>query len=540
VFVLSAGLYRTGLADMIGRLMARLAGKTLSRILAVMMPIVALLSAPTHHVTITAVMLPVTFSLARERKIAASKLLMPLAIASSLGTTITILGAPTFLIASQLLQQAGQPGLSVFSIAPIGLALTAAGTLYMVLFGRFLLPERDSGEDDGNRFRLDNYFTELRILEDSALAGKTIGEVEKGPAYEFSVAGVLRNGRWVYQPRRDLELRPGDLLMIWATPDDLLAIRQESGIELEPVVQYGEHTEAAPNGGGKGEPDPEDALVQVVVAPRSGLAGRTLSNVDFRRRYGALVLGLWRKGGFVRQELAQTRLQAGDVLVLQGGNDALERVSEDPAFLMMVPFQGEGRQPRRAFVAGAIMLGAILAAATSLLSLGMAALTGAIAMVLSGCLTPNQAYRAIDQRMYIFIAGAIPLGTAMQKTGAADLLAGWLKDGVSGWHESLVLFALYMVMGVFVQFMGSDSATVALFAPVAIALGAALNRPPEPYVIALAMAAVTAIFTPMSHHNLIIYGPGGYKFLDYTKVGTPLTIILGVIVAILAPIVFHG
>jgi di/tricarboxylate transporter len=537
VFVLSAGLYRTGLADAVGRLMAHLAGATLGRMLAVIMPISALFSSVTHHVTITAVMLPITLSLSRHGKISPSKLLMPLAVASSLGTTITVLGAPSFLVASQLLQQAGRPGLAIFSIAPIGLALTAAGTLYMALLGRFILPERSGAEDASTRFRLEEYFTELRIVPDSRLAGKTIEELQEAPEYTFTVMGLLRNGHWMYGFRRDRVLEAGDLLLVRASPDDLLAIRQESGVELEPVVQYGENKGGAE--GNEEEPDAEDALVQVIVAPQSTLAGRTLSQVDFRRRYGAVVLGMWRKESFVPEELAQTRLQSGDVLVLQGERDALERVSEDPAFLLMVPFQGESRRPRRAIVSGLVMTGAIVAAATGVLSLGMAALTGAVAMVLCGCLTPNQAYRAIDQRMYIFIAGAIPLGTAMQKTGSADLLAGWLKAGVLGWSQSLVLFAIFMAVGVLVQFMGSDSATVALFAPVAIALGAALQQPPEVYVVTVAMAAVTATMTPMGHHNLIIYGPGGYKFFDYTKVGTPLTVVLGAIVAIIAPLLWR-
>jgi len=285
--------------------------------------------------------------------------------------------------------------------------------------------------------------------------------------------------------------------------------------------------------------DVEDSMVQAVVAPQSSLIGRTLSQVGFQRRYQAVVLGLWRREGFVPEELAMTPLRSGDVLVLQGSDDALQRLSEDRDFLMMVPFQGEARRPRKALLAGLIMGGTVALAATQVLSLGLAALTGAVAMVLLGCVTPNQAYRAIDQRMYLFIAGAIPLGTAMEKTGTAKLLAGWMKAGMAGWQESFVLFAIFMVVAVIVQFMGSDSATVALFAPVAIAFGAALNVAPEPFVIAVTIAAIAATLTPMSHHNLIIYGPGGYKFFDYTKVGTPLTLLIGVLVALIAPMLWR-
>ncbi|HEX6513152.1 MAG TPA: SLC13 family permease [Chloroflexota bacterium] len=538
VFVLSAGLYRTGLSEIMGSCISSWAGNSLPRILAVMLPIVALMSAFTHHVAVTAVILPVALTMAKRSKLPPSKLLMPAAIGSSLGTTITVLAAPSLLIASQLLRQAGQPGLGVFAPAPLGLALTIAGTLYMLFVGRFLLPERRGGTDQGENFRLDEYFTELRILPDSPLAGKTVSDISKRGVYDFTVVARRQGERWNRRFGRQRRLEPGDVLLVKATPEDMLAMRQEDGAKLEPLVQYGEQGNGNKPHRGE-EPEAEESMVQVIVAPESRLVGRTLSQVDFRRHHDALVLGLWRQGDIKPDELAATRLQVGDVLVLQGDDEALRRISNDPDFLMMVPFQGEALRRRRALLAAAIMAATVALAASQLLSLAMATLAGAAAMVLSGCVTPNQAYRAIDQRMYLFIAGAIPLGTAMQKTGTANLVAGWLKSGIAGWQPSLILLAIFLTVGVFVQFMGSDSATVALFAPVAIAFGATMQTRPEPYVIAITMAAITATLTPMSHHNLIIYGPGGYKFFDYTKVGGPLTLLLGAIVAIMAPLIWR-
>jgi len=175
-----------------------------------------------------------------------------------------------------------------------------------------------------------------------------------------------------------------------------------------------------------------------------------------------------------------------------------------------------------------------------LMSIEMAAVTGAAAVVLTGCITPNQAYRSIDSRIFVFIAGAIPLGTAMQKTGTASLLAGWLQRGVSGWPERLVLLIVFAFVAVITQFM-SDSATTALFAPVAVALAQALGRPPEPYVVTVAMASVVAFLTPIGHHgNLLVYGPGRYRFSDFVKVGTPLTVICALVVVFLAPLIWRG
>ena len=533
VFVLSEGMRRTGLSDVMGALIGRGAGQGLTRALAVIMPSVAAVSAFTHHVTTTAVMLPVALKLSRERDVPASKLLMPLSFAASLGTTITIIGAPAFLIASGLLQQAGRPGLGIFSIAPIGIALTVAGTLFMVLVGRALLPERQGSGEAGERFRLDEYFTELTVKPDSDLVGRALHEVARDERYHVDVVGLVRDGR----PRRRFhgeQLEAGDVLLVRTTPEQLVSIRKEPGVELHPVTQYD------PGAAEKNEQDLAERLVQAVVAPASDLIGRTIAEVDFRRRYGALVLGLWRQQGWLDQELARTRLRPGDVLVLQGDDESLGRVAADPGFLMMVPFQGEPRPRRRAPVAGLILLATVVLAAVNAMSIEMAALAGAVAMVLTGCLTPAQAYRAIDSRIYVFIAGAIPLGMAMEKSGASRRLAGWLQAVVGDWPQLAVLLAIFAVVAVITQFM-SDSATTALFAPVAIALAAGLGVAPDAFVVTVAMASVVAFLTPIGHHgNLLVYGPGGYRFADFVIVGAPLTVVCALVVALLAPLVFGG
>ena len=534
IFVLSAGVHQTGLSDLLGGLIGRWAGAGLTRAIAVIMPAVAILSAFTHHLTTTAVMLPVTLQLSRERNLPASKLLMPLSFAASLGTTITIIGAPAFLIASATLQQAGRPGLGIFSIAPIGMALTVAGTLFMVLVGRLLLPARKGADDGGSRFRLDRYFTELTVHDDSRLVGRTVQEVEGDDRYHLDVVGVVRAGRALRQPLERHRVAPGDVLLVRTTPEQLVTIRDEPDVELHPVTQY------QPGDSRRDDDELADRLVQAVVAPGSELVGRTIGDVDFRRRYGGIVLGLWRQQGWLEQELAQTRLRAGDVLVLQGDDEALGRVAADPGFLMMVPFQGEARPQRRAPRAAVILLATIGLAAANVLALEIATLAGAVAMVLSGCLTPAQAYRAIDTRIYVFIAGAVPLGAAMERSGASRRLAGWLEALVGEWSQLAVLLALFAVVAIITQFM-SDSATTALFGPVAVALAGALGQSPDAYVVTVAMAAVVSFLTPIGHHgNLVVYGPGGYRFVDFVRVGAPLTAVAAAVVALLTPLVFPG
>ena len=538
IFVLTSALHSVGLSDLIGAQIGRLAGRSYARMIALIMPSVALLSAFTHHVTTTAVMLPVTLNLSRERGIPASKLLMPLSFAASLGTTITIIGAPAFLVASDSLQRVGRAGLGVFDIAPIGLALSLAGTLFMLVAGRFLLPSREGAGETGSHFRLDNYFTELVILPDSPFLAKTLAEVKQNDEYEFTVVGWLRNGQRLRRPFNRHQIEAGDVLMVRTTPEDLVAFRQQKGIELHPIAKYGETQ--TPAAGADGKDDASDQFVQAILAPNADLIGRSLGEIDFRRRYGAVVVGLWRQQGWLQQALSKIRLREGDVLLMQGDDEALARVANDRNFLMLVPFQSDARPRRRMRLAGLIMLATVVTASLNWLTLEMAALAGAVAMVLTGCVSLRQAYRSIDARIYVFIAGAIPLGAAMEKSKTAELLAHWLQGAVSGLSEVVILLIIFTIVAFITQLM-SDAATTALFAPVAIALAQALGHPPEAYAVTVAMAAVAAFLTPIGHHgNLLVYGPGRYQFGDFVKVGTPLTIVVALVVAIIASMLWRS
>jgi di/tricarboxylate transporter len=352
------------------------------------------------------------------------------------------------------------------------------------------------------------------------------------------VTGWLRDGRGVRAPFGERPIQAGDVLLVRTSPDAMVAIRDQAGIELHPVVQY--RSESERDGASEGDDHEDHHFVQALVAPGSELAGRSLGDVDFHARYGAVVVGLWRRRGWLNEELARIKLREGDALVLQGDEEALSRVANDRAFLMMVPFRGEPRLRRKAPLAGVIMVATVALAAFGLLPLSVAMLTGATAMILSGCIRPRQAYRSIDARVYVFIAGAIPLGDAMEKSGSSQVLANWIQGAVGGLNETVVLLVIFTLVAILTQFM-SDAATVALFGPVAAALAQGLGRNPEAFVVTVAMAAVAAFLTPIGHHgNLLIYGPGRYQFADFLRVGTPLTAVIGVVVVIVAQMVWPG
>jgi di/tricarboxylate transporter len=539
VFVMNGALYHTGLSGQFGNWIKRLAGNTLEQMNGAIMASVALLSAFTHHVTITAIMLPPILKLSRETNIPASRLLMPMSFAASLGTTITIIGAPAFLIADGLLKQAGQEGLGIFSIAPIGLVLSLAGTVFMVVLGRFLLPAHPGDDEAVDHFRMDGYYTELVILADSALIGKTISQIEEMQSTDFQILAWYRDDHPRNKPFGSKKTQAGDVLLVRTDPDRLATIQQEPGIALRPLQKYEKEFVDFQ----EKENDWEQlysSMVQSVVAPRSELIDKTIGQVDFLQKYGVIIIGVWRRKGKPRSELSRTKLREGDMLVMVGNNSSFKRVAEDQSFLMLVPFKGEPKPQHKARLAGLIMLFSILIAALNILPVEIALLAGMATMILSGCISIQQAYRSIDTRIYVFIAGAIPLGLAMQETGTANLLAGWMHGLVQNWDIHWILLTFFLATGLVTQIM-SDAATTALFAPIAIALARSLDLPPEPFAVTVAMASVTSFFTPIGHHgNLLVYGPGHYRFSDFLRVGVPLTIIIAIIVTIMSPILWPG
>jgi di/tricarboxylate transporter len=324
-------------------------------------------------------------------------------------------------------------------------------------------------------------------------------------------------------------VQAGDILLVRTTPDEIMGLQEAPGLALHPVLKYGYGED-----GNGAKAEAETRLTQAVIAPNSPLIGQTVRQADFRQQYNTPVVGLWRRKGWVQTELSRVKLRAGDVLMLLGDQEAFDRLNDDHSFLMLVSFQGQPFRRHKAPLAGGIMLTTIILAAFNVLALETALLLGVAIVLLTRSLTLEQAYEAIDKRIYVFIAGAIPLGLAMVKTGLAELLGQWLTGVVGGWPPVLILLLLFAAAAAITQLM-SDSATTALLAPVAIALATALRHSPEPFVITVAMASVASFLTPIGHHgNLLIYGPGHYRFRDFLRVGSVLTLIVALIVCFLA------
>ncbi len=525
VFVISGALAATGISERIGAWIGRAGGQREWRTIAVVMPVVALLAAFSHHVMVTAMMLPLLLRHARDRKLPASRLLMPMSLAASIGTTLTLFSAPAFLLANDMLRRAGGEGLGIFSITPIGLALVLVGTVYMLL-ARWLLPKRSGERGDEDYLRLGRYRTELLVVPGGQWATRPLADMQRAMGASVRVLGWQRGG----QPRDDLTphspLLGGDVLQIEVGADEMLSLHDDPGLDLLSIARFGGALD------GDGAPQ----LVQTVVAPGSELIGRSIRELDFARQFHAVIAGLWQRGGHADdgQRMADARLREGDLLVLWGRPSRFAELATHHGFLLLAPFAGEAKRRLRAPLALAILAATIVAAGTEWLPAALAFLLGAVALVATRCIDIQQAYRGIDVRIFVMIAGVIPLGIAMEQTGTADLLARGLAQVVTDWPALAILLTMFTVAALLTQVM-SDAATTALLGPVAIALAQVLDQPPTPYVVCTALGAVVAFLTPIGHHgNLLILGPGQYRFSDFLRIGLPLTVLIALVSAWMA------
>ncbi len=523
VFVISGGLAATGITERLGQWIGRAAGRSEARAVAVLMPAVAALAAFTHHVMVTAMMLPITLRHARERGLPASRLLMPMSLAASLGTTLTLVSAPAFLLANDLIQRSGGKSLGIFSITPIGIALVTVGIVYMQL-ARWLLPRHFGAQADDGYLRLDRYRTELLVVEGSRWSTRPMAELQKALGDRFRLRGWLRNGKLRDDLTPGSPLLAGDVLLVEASADELMSLHDDPGLDLNAIARFGNAL--------NGEGDPQ--LVQAVVAPGSEFIGRSIRALDFSHQFQAVIVGLWRRFGEIGDRLSDARLVEGDLLVLYGRPSHFTELAAHHGFLMLVPFAGEAKRRLRAPLALVILGATILIAAFEWLPAPLAFLLGAVAMVATRCVDVNQAYRQIDVRIYVMIAGVIPLGIAMEQTGTATLLAQGLLHVVAHWPALSVLLMMFSAAALLTQIL-SDAATTVLLGPIAVSLAQSLGLPPTPFVVCTALGAVVAFLTPIGHHgNLLILGPGQYRFADFLRVGLPLTAVIAIVSAWMA------
>ncbi|MDR7521216.1 MAG: SLC13 family permease [Armatimonadota bacterium] len=521
LFVVSAGLERTGMAVRAARsLIGVLGSPSEVTLTAALMVLAGLLSGIMNVIGAMAMLLPVALAVCRETGISPTRLLMPLAIGSRLGGALTLIGKPSNLIANAFLVDAGFPSLSFFSFLPVGVALLAVGAAFMATAGRRLLPAQADGPPPAGRppralpevYQIRERLFRIRVDETAPLAGKTLTEASLGESFGITVLRITRGRRRLDAPVPDERLQPGDVLLVAARAEEVERLRALGPLEAEPDV--GPRTVL--------ETD-EVGLAEVMVAPRSDLAGKSLRELEFRRRYGLTVVAIWHAGRPRRTWLADLPLEYGDALLLQGPRERIEVLREDPNFISLdvPPPLRIGRAPFALLAAAAlVVLGAAGVAPISLVALLAAGL-----VVAGGGVTVEEAFQSIDWRTVVVTGGLLPLGLALHATGAAAVLAEGILavGGHSGAGTLAAVLAAAVVVG---HFVPSVPATI-LMAPIALSAAVAVGASPVPFMITVASATSVTLLTPISHPaSLMVMGPGGYRFTDYTRVGAPLALLL--------------
>jgi di/tricarboxylate transporter len=531
VFVLSAGLSYTGVTDRIGSWIIKLSGKGETRAIFVIMLAVAVMSAFTHHLMITAMMLPIVMKICKdEEDLHASRLLIPMATAASLGTTLTLIGAPAFLLANNILKRAGEPSLGLFTVGKIGLPLVITGVVFCILM-RWILPKRTGADDALNSYRLTDITTELIIAEKSFWDGKTLNELVTTTAKQFKSVILEKKDKSIKEESGIL--REGDTIVVRTTPDELVSIDPTQGLVLKALSKFNEGGSSSLTLAGE-----EKHILKAVISPKSEFAGKSVVQIDFYRRYGVVVVGLWRKSGWISSGVANAILQPGDTLVIWGPKEKLDNISMNRGFLMLLPFYATPMKRSKSKVATLVMIASIGLAASGLLPAYLAFMAGAVAMVLTKCVNIEQAYSSIETKIFVMIAGVIPLGVAMEKTGVDKLLAGQIINYTGGWKPFAMLLVFFWISALLTQIL-SDAATTVLLAPIAIAFAKGAHLSPTAAVLCVTIGAVASFLTPIGHHgNLLILSPGGYRFSDFLKIGLPLTIILSLITCYMTLIVW--
>ena len=542
LFVLTGGLVKTGVVDLVGRRLHRIAGGNEFKLTTLVMFTAAACASVMKNTTTTAMFVPVVLGIAHRARVLPSKLLMPLAFGAILGGTCTLIGTSTNLAVSGALAKLGQnqellerfrlgPELlapfTMFELTPVGIAIVVVGMLYMLLVGLRLLPSRGGGESLMDQYGMRQYISEVVVLDDSPLVDKTLAEGNLSEMLDLTVIGILRGKQGRLPPRGEEVLRAGDLLLVQGRMDDILRVKEEAGIEIRPDF------ELSPRDLEGGDLE----LFEVMVLRGSEMNGRTLRSLDFRDRFDLTVLAINRHGMALLTKLSTVTLRFGDVLLVQGTKECVERLTGDGHVLMLEGgLSGQrDRADKRWWAAGAFVVFLFFSVLhLPQVPLSVAVLLGVLILLGSRAVLLQEVYELIDWRLIVLIAGMISFGTAMEKTGADQYLADIIVRNFSAYGNLAVLAGFFALTVALTQPMSNQAAALVVL-PIAVKTALTLGLNPRAFAVAVTYAASCSFLSPLEPACVLIYTPGRYRFLDFVKVGSILTVAVFAIVILLVP-----
>jgi di/tricarboxylate transporter len=500
------------------------------RLIAIIMITCGIMSAFMNNVGATAMLMPAVVSVAKQTKIPVSKLMIPLSFSSLMGGGLTLIGTPANILATNIVSDNGLPTFGFFDFTLIGAVVFITGILYMVFVGRHLLPIRQAPGEAEVENQLRKYISEVRVLPNGNLAGRTLLESKLGEEYDLTAIALVRGNTTITILERDSMIEPDDILLLEGSADSLLRARDDLGLVTANESKRLEDQESLDLS--------EMDLVEATLAPRSSMVNRSLQSLDFRERYGFTVLAIRRHGEIITERLRSVQLQFGDDLLLQGPRHRLPALQENNDFLVLEPLKIPESRTRKMPIAVGFMLLMIGLVITGVLDIAIAFVAGAVGMVVTRCLSMDEAYESIDWRTVFLVAGMLPLGVAMESTGAARYIADLMLSAVGDLGPVAALGGIYLLAALITQPM-SNAAAMVLVVPIALDTASSLGANHLTFTLAVVIGAVTSFLTPVGHKaNVLVFGPGGYKFFDYARVGAGLTVCIFIVTMIFLPIFF--
>jgi di/tricarboxylate transporter len=524
MFVISAGLFRAGAVNFLGRGLRRLARRSSTLMVLVMMLGVGSLSSFLNNTATVAIMIPVIMVVAQRVNTSPSKLLMPLAFASLLGGMCTVLGTSTNILASSMAETAGLEPLSMFEFSRLGIIFFAVGVIYMMTIGRKMIPEHRTSGDLTRSFGLGDYLTELQLSDKSQLVGESLESAPLLEEFDIEVLQIIR-GKDLLRPTPKTVLREHDLLRVKGDVSTINELKERAEASLGVQIKWQDSDLESK----------DTKLVEAVVGPSSPLAGRSLVESNPRKNYGVSVLAIRHHGALKHGELQNIKLMSGDTLLIEVPNSRIPYLIQQRVFLVASKAGIPQFDLLKAAKGVTIVVSVITSAALGWLSIASAAAAGALLIVLSKCISMEEAYAAIEWNVLFLLAGMLALSIAMEKTGTSAMLAGGIVD-VFGAMGPRALVAAFFGATMLLTSVMSNQATVALLIPVAITTAYSIDANPRTFIFAVMFAASSSFMTPVGYQtNTMIYGPGQYTFNDFLRVGTPLSLIFWVLGTLLIP-----
>ena len=529
MFILSAGITRTGAIQVVRDWLLNWGGKSTTQQILILGLVVGPISAFINNTAVVAIFIPIIEDWCKKQGVSVSKLLMPLSFASILGGTLTLIGTSTNILASGLSQKLGYGEFKLFQFTQLGIFIFMIGLLYLAFWAPRILPNRKQPNTGsiGGDYGLKDYVTEVVVTPRSTLIGQTLRQSEIQRKFDIDVLELIRNGSHFPQPIADKVVSTGDILIVRGSREDLLNIKEEKGLEILPDVKFNqEWWEQELNTG-------QEKIGEVLILSNSRLIGSTLKDLRFRQRYNATVLAIRRGQEFLRERLGKVPLRFGDLLLVQGPKQSFLGLQTTRELLVIEQKTVENLSSDKAIISVGICLAVIIVSAFNLTPIMVSALAGVVLMVLTGCLKPGEIYGAVRWDVIFLLAGLIPLGTAMENSGATELIAKPLLAIGSHLSGYWILLFFYIATSILTSLL-SNNAAVLLMIPLGIQVATVLAINPLSVMFAVTFAASNSFMTPIGYQtNTMIYGPGGYRFTDFVRLGTPLSLIMAVITPIL-------